>query len=189
MARGKVQGKVNVWKEKLRPYYFRMFAAALVVLALMFIFGRSFKFALVVSGLTALASLSTFYQNFFKSPVNFELIKFSTVLASAAYGVVTGLAVGIISTIASKIISERLDQTSFPSLIGIVVVAVAASMFSSVDIVLLGMAMVVLYHAITAPIQMALGGTFAYGAVYVGSNLAFNFIIFSRLAPLIAGIM
>ncbi|GEM_PF-1882586 len=185
-------GRVRVWKEKLRPYYFRMLAAALIVLSVMFLFGRSFQFVLVVSGLIAAASLSTFYQNFFKSPVNFELIKFSTVLASAGYGVVTGLAVGIISTIASKIISEKLDQTSFPSLIGIVVVAVAASMFSSVgidNIVWLGMAMVVIYHAITAPIQMALGGTFAYGIVYVGSNLAFNFIIFSRLAPLVFGAM
>ncbi|MBI4210150.1 MAG: hypothetical protein HY544_01410 [Candidatus Diapherotrites archaeon] len=175
--------------ESLRAYYFHILIAALAVLALIFLFGQSIKFMVIVTALVAIASLSTFYQNYIKSPINFELIKFATILTAATYGLVTGLAVAVISTIASKVISEKLDQTAIVSLLGITAVAIAASMFSTWNIVTLGIVLTLSYHLITAPLQMALGGTFAYGAVYVGSNVLFNVLVFSRIAPIVAGVM
>ncbi len=170
-----------------KQYMYALIAGVLALLAMLF--RKDLRFLAAVVALTAAASISTFYQNFFKSPVNFELIKLATILVSVSYGLIAGLAVGIISTIASKIISERLDHTSFSSIIGIAVVAVLAAMFSNIDIVTLGIGLTVVYHIITAPMQMAMGGTLAYGAVYVGTNLLFNIALFSRLAPFLKSIM
>lgn len=175
--------------ESLRAYYFPILMAALAALALIFLFGQSIKFMLIVTALIVAASLSTFYHNYLKSPVNLELIKFATILTAATYGLIIGLTVAVISTIASKIISEKLDQTAIVSLLGITAVAIAASILSSWNIVTLGITLVLLYHLITAPLQMALGGTFAYGVVYVGSNVLFNVLIFSRIAPMVVGVM
>ena len=169
--------------------YFTILGIALLILAIIFLIGSSVKFIIIVSSLIVIASLSTFYQNFLRSPINFELIKFSTILTAASYGFLTGLIVGLVSTIASKIISEKLDQSVIVSIIGIAVAAFAASMIGSGNIVAWGIGIVILYHLITAPMQMAMGGTLAYGAIYVVTNLAFNALIFSRLGPAIYGIM
>ncbi|MBI4438845.1 hypothetical protein HY640_02855 [Candidatus Woesearchaeota archaeon] len=173
----------------LKPYYLKLFIATIAVLAVILIFGRKLNIIFFVTSLLIIATVSTFYHNFFKSPINFELIKFSTILTAASYGAVIGLATGIISTLASKILSEKLDHTAMPSLLGIAVIAVLADLFSNWNITALGITMVIAYHAITAPIQLATGGTLLYGAIYVGSNVLFNILLFTRFAPAIIKLM
>ncbi|MBI3033906.1 hypothetical protein HYY72_02005 [Candidatus Woesearchaeota archaeon] len=176
-------------KDRLKPYYFRAFAAALIILAAVFLFGQGLKFIAFVAVLFIAASFSTFYHNFFRSPVNFELVKFATILCSVSYGAPAGISVGVMSTIASKVISEKLDHTAIVSLVGIIVIAAAAAAFRETDIVVLGMVLVAGYHLMTAPVQMALGGTLSYGVVYVGTNILFNLILFTRIAPFLVKIM
>ncbi|MBI2133658.1 hypothetical protein HYU11_03170 [Candidatus Woesearchaeota archaeon] len=170
-------------------FYPKLIVAAAILILAALSFWQSLKFLLVVMLLVAIASISTFYHNFFRSPVNFELIKFSTVVAAVAYGVVAGVLVGIISTLISKIVGEKLDHTALSSVVGVVAMAVAAQFFRDSDIFSLGIGLVVLYHLITVPIQLAFGRNLLYGAIYVGSNLLFNFIIFSRIAPFVMKIV
>ncbi len=181
--------KSDGWKKKIKEHYPKLFIAALALLAVVLVFGQNVKFVFITLTLIAAASLSTFYHNFFRSPINFELIKFSTILTAVSYGAAAGIAVGIISTIASKIISEKLDHTAIASLAGIIIIAVAASIFQGTDIVLLGIILVAVYHLITAPMQLAFGGALLYGIIYIGSNLFFNIILFTRIAPLLIKLM
>lgn len=176
-------------KETLRPYYFKAFAVGLAILAVILIFGQDLKFIIFVSVLLVISSFSTFYHNYFKSPINFEMIKFSTILISVAYGIIPGVIVGVVSTIASKIIAEKLDQTAIVSLAGIIGLAIAAGILHSENIALMGIWLVVLYHLVTAPIQLVLGGSVVYGLVYVGSNILFNVVLFTRIAPFLLRLM
>ncbi len=177
------------WKEILRPYYLKALVAAIILLGTILVFGNSLKLIIIIGILTAAASLSTFYQNFFKSPVNFELIKFSTILVAVSYGAMLGIAVALVSTIISKIMSEKLDQTAISSIVAIVIIALAAAAFRSTDIALLGIALVIAYHAMTVPVQLALGGSPLYGLIYVGTNLMFNLFLFIRIAPMAVKLM
>ncbi len=181
--------KNKEWSKRLQSYYKKAIIIGIVLLVSAFLFGQNLKYLIIVPLLIGIASLSTFYHNFFRSPVNFELIKLATIASSAAYGVATGISVGLLSTIASKIISEKLDHTAIFSIIGIIVIAIAASIFASADIVVLGIALVIAYHAITAPFQLALGGNWTYGLIYVGSNIFFNIILFTRIAPFIMNLL
>ncbi len=181
--------KKHKWDEKLKPHYKNVLIAGIILLALTFLFGQNIKYLIIVPLLIGIASISTFYQNFFRSPINFELIKLATIVTSATYGMATGISVGVISTVASKIISEKLDHTAIFSLIAIVAVAIAAGIFSDASIVTLGIALVIVYHLMTVPFQLALGGNWVYGSIYVGTNIIFNILIFTRLAHFLVKVM
>lgn len=178
------------WKNRLQQHYPTILTASAILLTISLIFGQSIKTILIVSLLIITATFSTFYYNFFKNnPINFELIKFATILISVKYGATLGITAGIISTISSKVLSEKLDHTAIPSLAGITLVALAASTFPETDITKLGIILVIAYHLLTAPIQLAFGGTLLYGAAYVGSNLIFNLFLFGRIAPTLIRVM
>lgn len=163
--------------------------ACLLFFAAYLLFGYRLKLAIILLALVAAASLSTFYYNYFHGPINFELIKLATVLASVAYGVFIGVTVGIVATILSRLWSGRFDHRTLISILGIVAVAAAASMFSSHDIRALGFALVVLYHLLTAPISIATGDSPGFTFTYALTNIVFNAVIFYSIAPLLLALM
>ncbi len=149
----------------------------------------SLKTVLIIPLLILAASFSTFYFNYFTAPVNLELVKLATVLASVTYGLVPGLAVGLISTFLGKALIGRVDEKLPFSMLTISMLAAGASIFSSVGITALGITLVVAYNIIMLVLTQVLGGNLAWSIPYEGTSLLFNIFLFTKAAPLLQQLM
>lgn len=159
--------------------------SAVAVLLLSLLLGVSVKTVLLMAMLILLASFSTFYFNYIVIPVNFELVKMSTILAAYTHSIAAGLVVGIASTILGKVLIGRIDDKLPISVAAISLLAVAAGLFPSAGIVVLGIVLVGFYNIALFSLTHAMGGDVMWNLPYEGTNFVFNFILFTRIAPLL----
>ncbi len=169
--------------QKIKDRYRKHAIAALALLLLLLLFGRDAKPVIVVVVFIILASFSTFYHNYFRSPINFELAKLFTVTAAVAYGAVAGVIVGALSVIISRALSGRFDQDTVTSLAAMAIIAVLANAFRTANIAVLGIALVFVYYLLILPFIFLFGENRMREAVYIGTNIAFNVILFINVAP------
>ncbi len=169
---------------------FRKVAMGLFLsLIIYLLLGNRTKAIIIILAFIAIAALSTFYYNYFHSPINFELVKFSTILLSFSYGPLIGVASGIIAAILSRIWGSRLDQRVLISSAGIMVIALLASALQIPDIRLLGILLVLTYHAVTLPMSIASGDSPAFAIPYAATNMLFNIMVFYAAAQPVAILM
>ncbi len=157
--------------------------AGLLIFSLLF--GIPVKTTFVVLLLILAASFSTFYFNYFRAPVNFELVKLSTILVAASHGLLPGLAVGIASTFFGKVLIGRIDEKLPLSMVTISVIAIAAAIFSSTNITTLGITLVFAYNVTMFVLTQVMGGDIAWNLPYEGTNLLFNVFLFIKIAPIL----
>src|SRR3989338_5957825 len=91
--------------QKAKEKYRKHALIALAMLILILFFGRTVKPLIVVVAFIVVASFSTFYQNYFRSPISFELVKLCTITGSVAYGFAAGVIIGTLSVILSRALS------------------------------------------------------------------------------------
>ena len=156
----------------------------LFLLLLNWLFGPLFRFVLVFSVFVAIGAVSTFYYNFFHGPINFELVKFTTILTAIVYGIWAAILVGILGSVLGRVLSGRFDQRTLISILGIVMVAILAGIFKNQPIVLLGIALVALYHLILTPLSLMMGDQVPFVLIYALTNIAFNIFFFAYFAKL-----
>lgn len=161
--------------------YKKLIVLLAFILVLYFLFA-GIRFIIAVAILIAIGTASMFHQYFFKSPINFELVKLVTVVSAVTFGPVPALMIGIISSFLGKILTGRLEADFIASIVALTIISFLASAFQGINIVVLGIAMVVVYHIIIFPIVLMMGGNIGYGIIYTGSNIVFNVIVFSLLA-------
>lgn len=157
--------------------------AALALFSLLF--GIPVKTTFIVLFLILAASFSTFYFNYFRAPVNFELVKLSTILVAVTHGLLPGLAVGIASTFFGKVLIGRIDEKLPLSMLTISIIAVAAAIFNAADITTLGITLVFAYNVTMLALSMLMGGDLAWNIPYEGTNLLFNAFLFAKAAPIL----
>ncbi len=170
---------------KLKDRYRKHAFFAIALLLLLLFFGKSIKAVLVVTAFIIIASFSTFYHNYFRSPINFELVKLFTVIGSVAYGIGAGLVIGIFSVLIGRALSGRLDQDTLTSIAAISAIAVLAGIFSSVNIATLGILLVIVYYIIILPFILLFGENLGFESIYIFTNILFNSFMFIKLAPFI----
>ena len=166
---------------------FAIAVGALLLLSL--VFNISFKMLIILPFLILVASFSTFYFNYVALPVNFELVKLATILASVSYGALPGLAVGVSSTFFGKVLIGRVDEKLPLSMAAIALLAVAASLFPDTGIAALGIILVLAYNIAMLALSIMMGGDLAWNIPYEASNLIFNLFIFTKIAPVLLQIM
>ena len=135
------------------------------------------------------ASIAEVYNNQFRTPIHFDLVKLGTILASSAYGAGLGIFVGLASSFFSKLFSGRLNATFAISAVGIIIIAFLAAAFSEANITTLGISLVAVYYLITTPLNLMMGEEIAYAAAYVASSLLVNAFLFIVVAPRLAGLL
>ncbi|MBI2133661.1 hypothetical protein HYU11_03185 [Candidatus Woesearchaeota archaeon] len=159
-------------------------AASLLAVAFLFlVFGQNLRLLAAFAVLLLVSSFSTFYHNYFHGPINFELVKFSTVIMSVAFGWPVAVLFGISATVVSRLWSGRIDHRILPSVLGIIMVSFWASALNGLEIRQLGLILTIAYHAITAPISLAMGDNPGFVAAYSFTNIVFNSLIFFFLGP------
>ena len=167
----------------------KIFLAIAVLLLISLFFGIPLKTVFMIPLLVVAASFSTFYFNYFVAPVNFELVKLATILAAVAYGFLPGLAVGIASTFFGKVLIGRVDEKLPLSMLMISIIAVAAAIFSTANITMLGITLVLAYNATMFALTQLMGGGLAWNLPYEGTNFAFNVVLFVKVAPFLLQLM
>ncbi len=178
---------MGIWKKKtyefFKRHYLKTLLSTAAVMVLSLLIGVSVKTVLLMALLIILASFSTFYFNYVVVPVNFELVKISTILAAYTHGIAAGLVVGVSSTILGKVLIGRIDEKLPISVAAISLLAVAAGLFPSAGIAVLGIVLVGFYNVALFFLTHAMGGDIMWNLPYEGTNFVFNFILFSRIAP------
>ena len=173
--------------EIFRRHYLKVVIGFALLILISLVSGVSVQTMLVSAVLILLASFSTFYFNYANVPVNFELVKMATILMAYSHGIAAGLIVGILSTIAGKVLIGRIDEKLPISVAAIAVVAIAAGMapaiFPGAGIAVLGITLVGLYNVALFSLSVAMGGDLGWNLPYEGTNFAINFILFTRIAP------
>ena len=174
--------KAYAW---IRRNALKLMLAAVSFALVSLVLGTSISTLLLAIAFILAASFSTFYYNYAVVPINFELVKIATIVFAYNHGAAGGLAVGIISTIAGKVLIGRIDEKLPLSVAAISLVAIGASLFSGADIVTLGIALVGIYNITMFALSIAMGGDLAWNLPYEGTNFLFNLILFTRLVPLL----
>ena len=169
----------------LRKNTGKIAAAVVALLLVSLLSGISVKTIIIMALLMLAASFSTFYFNYVVVPVNFELVKLATILASVSYGLLPGLAVGIGSTFFGKVLIGRVDEKLPLSMLTISAIAVAAAIFSKADVTALGITLVLAYNLTMLTLTQIMGGELAWNLPYEATNFVLNVFLFMKIAPLL----
>ncbi len=180
---------VKNFTKALTPKTIFLLIAALAVVLL---FGRHIKDILLVSGLALAASYSTIYKRTFRFPSAVELVTLGTVVTGAAYGPLPGVLFGVITTIASEVISSGVDvNTLFYAVSRGIAGGVAQVLILNfgVGVLAMGMIALVIFHVVSDAIYLVSGGIEAVPKIvyFIIVNTLFNLLVFAFLGgPLLS---
>ena len=180
---------VRNFRQALTPKALFLILAALVVIVL---FGRNIKDILLVGVLAFAASYSTIYKRTIRMPSAVELVTLGTVVTGAAYGPLVGALFGVLTTIASEIISSGVDvNTLFYAISRGIAGGVAQLLIVNLglSVVMAGMAALVIFHVVSDFIYVVSGGIEAVPKVvyFIVVNTLFNLLVFTFLGgPLLS---
>jgi hypothetical protein len=163
----------------------KTFILALIVLAVVLLFGNNIKDILFVGVLAVFASYSTIYKRTIRVPSAIELVTLGTVITGAAYGPLIGALFGVSTTLASEIISSGVDVfTAFYTLArGIAGIASYFLVANGMGVVMTGMMALVIWHIISDFVYIVSGDVEAKIKVlyYAVVNTSFNLLVFFLL--------
>ncbi|MBI2581135.1 hypothetical protein HYV85_05015 [Candidatus Woesearchaeota archaeon] len=164
--------------------------ATVVVILL---FGRNIKDILLVAALGIAASYSTIYKRTIRVPSAVEMVTFGTVITGAAYGPLVGALFGVITTIASEIISSGVDvNTLFYAIARGIAGGLARTMVVSLgwSVVVAGMAAMVIFHLVSDFIYVISGGIEAVPKIiyFIIVNTLFNLLVFAFFGNLVLSV-
>ncbi len=174
-------------KWKYRKYGLAILALALLGYALGISF-QSIEAVLIIGLLFVVASFSTMYKRYFRAPPVFELMTFGVVIVTARYGFTAGLLFGMLTQLASEIISGCIDAQIVIFVPARALLAlwiwVAMHIFGVISIFWLGMIAIAAYNLMVQPISFFVGDMqLKAKTIYytIGYSLC-NFFIFSILS-------
>ncbi len=157
---------------------------ALMLVALLVFYARQVVSVISLLLLLLLASFSTVYKRKMGMPLGgVELVTFGTVLAAVAFNPIIGLLFGIVSSLASEIISQNIGPLTWIYVLITGFLGLLAGYFSRLDILFLGVAFTVASLVLNQAIYLFIGDADVktMTVVYIVSNLAFNVILFATI--------
>ena len=112
-----------------------------------------------------------------------ELVTFGTVLAAVAFNPVTGLLFGVVSSLASEIISQNIGPLTLVYVLITGLLGFLAGYLSYLNIVFIGVAFTVASLLLNQVIYLFIGDADVKSmtAFYIATNLTFNIILFATL--------
>ncbi|MBI3037272.1 hypothetical protein HYY73_06020 [Candidatus Woesearchaeota archaeon] len=174
-------------RHALKPKTVFLLAVALFVVV---IFGRNLKDILLVGVLAFVASYSTIYKRTIRVPSAVEMVTFGTVITGAAYGPAVGAVFGVVTTIASEIISSGVDvNTLFYAIARGIAGGLAQLLIVNfgLGVVVTGMIALVIFHIVSDSIYIISGGIEAVPKIiyFIIVNTIFNLLVFAFFGKLL----
>ncbi len=152
--------------------------------AIIFLYARQIALIISVVILLLLASFSTVYKRKMGMPLGgIELVTFGTVLTAVAFNPIIGLMFGIVSSLASEIISQNIGPLTWAYALSTGFLGLLAGYFSHLNLIFLGVAFTAASLLINQVIYLFIGDADikSMTAVYIATNLIFNIILFATV--------
>lgn len=180
----------TLWRNK------RAVALIAVLLFLFVAFSDVVTPAVVVMALGVIASFSTSYKRVVRIPPAVELVTFTTIIVSLAYGPLVGVIYAVIVTFTAEVMTNALDLFIISFIPSRAVIAMTAGFFFhqfNGNILLTGIVSSVLYNLLAQPfylfmadVEMRMKSLF-FIAFNIGSNFAI-FAVLGKIAVKLLGI-
>lgn len=158
------------------------------LIALIIIFFTIFLFfynkAFIILLLIAIGALSLIHTIFTRNFIGFELCTLVTIIASMQYGLTVGVITGVTSITLGLILGRNVDGGIIISIIGFVLIAVAASFFTFKEIVFIGIALTIVYDILLVAFYFFTGSNPFTLISYFVTHIIFNYLIFVSIAPI-----
>jgi len=188
------KGSDIIFTHLMRHKRYVFLAILLFVLAIIFV--RIVIPALVIVVLGVIATFSTSYKRVIRIPPALELVTFTTVLVSLAYGPLVGIIYAVITSITAEIMTNALDIFIISFVPSRAVIALIVSFIFSVfngNVVATGIACTIIYNAIAQPFYLFLADvemrakSIYFMLLNIGSNIIL-FVLLGRTAANLLGI-
>ncbi len=172
-----------IWRNKRKV----ALIAALLVLLITFI--DIVIPAAVVIALGVIASFSTSYKRVVRIPPAVELVTFTTVIVSLAYGPLVGVIYAAIVTVTAEIMTNALDLFIISFVPSRAVIALTAGFLFhqfNGDILLTGAVSSILYNLLAQPFYLFMADTEmrVKSIFFIAFNIGSNFAIFAVLGKI-----
>ena len=176
----------------LRNKKWALLAVAVVFLAI--VFGSIIlpAFAIIIMGV--IASFSTSYKRFIRMPPAVELVTFTTVMVSLAYGPLIGAIYAAVVTLTAEIMTNALDIfiiSFIPARVVIALIAGYAYSFWDGGMLATGFTLSIIYNLVAQPFYLFLADAQmrVKSMFFIFINIGSNFIFFAVFGKLVAQIL
>jgi len=162
---------------------------AVVVLFLIMSFSNIVLPAIVILTLGIIASFSTSYKRFIRIPPAVELVTFTTVIVSLAYGPLVGVLYGAIVSFTAEILTNALDVFILTFVPSRAAIGLMAGFFFNIfdhNILTTGVALSIAYNLIAQPLYILMADVEMRmkSLFFLFLNIGTNFIWFAVLGKL-----
>jgi len=166
----------------------------LALLAIIVVFSNIIIPATALLILAIIGSFSTSYKRVIRVPPAVELVTFTTVMVSLAYGPLAGIIFAAVVTLAAEIMTNALDIFIISFIPSRAIIAVAAGfLFSQFNgnIILTGFAASVLYNLLAQPFYLVMADAEMRmkSIFFIFLNIGSNFVIFTVLGRFLVSLL
>jgi hypothetical protein len=160
-----------------------LLGGSIVILALLLYAFR--HYLLLLGFLTVNVISSALLKVVRRNQIGIELVMFSTVMSGVIYGPVYGAVMGAVSMIIDYAFATRLSFFSIITVPSYAAVGYIAGLIGgSVGITPLGIMLTVIYVVVSNALIVGLmGGTLSKSLRFAATDIAFNAVLFSAVAP------
>ena len=161
-----------------------------VIVLLIVISSKQARAILFIFGFIVANVFVTYYKKYFRAPVEIEVLSFGIILCSYTFGLTAGLIVAILGGIVYIVFTNSFNPFVIPMMIGYVIMAVLSSVFTSFNIVFLGIAVNIIHNLFVFTVYHFFYGYDPFpNFLFSVSNILFNVILFYNLGQLFFSIM
>lgn len=161
-----------------------LLAVAVIILA------TYFKLFVVAVLIAAVVLVSLFVQKFQLRLFGLELVTFSTVVIGVAYGPAVGAVLGMVIVLIQLVLSGYFGIYYLWVIPEYALAGYLASQWASQDILSVGLNITLILQAINITLTYFFDRySFFQHIVYSATNIAFNFLMFLLLGPMVVGIL
>lgn len=178
----KLRDRIEIPTVKILLKYILIFFT-IFFLFFVFISKSMFIFLIIFLAITTVVALSM--RKLRRTPIGIEFVMFPTVLSSVAYGPAAGAVIGGLSIIIDDIISAKISPYSLTYIPMYMLVGFFASFFYTGNIILTGIIAVLAYNIVGSAIWLAMGARPDRTLIFNITNIAFNSILFFKIAPFV----
>ena len=137
----------------------------------------------LVAAFIGLGASSMFYNRFIRTSLGFELITLGVVITGLLYGPAISVFVGFFSLLIAELITGSLQHKTVVSFAGIITIGILTQFFKDTPITTAGIAITIIYDAIIVPGYLLLGSNPLRTGLFLATHIAFNFWVFTTIAP------
>lgn len=142
----------------------------------------------IVLFFVALGAISLTWRLFFNAPIGIELVTLSTAVCAMKYGSTYGAIVGLLAVIMGMSLNLRLFKSPMDTMyhiIGYTILGSVLGHFTLGSLFPVGMAAIVIYNIIYIPFRLFVNPSWLKLALYIVSNILFNYFVFGTFGPMI----